>query len=267
MGSIKAIVQQTTVAINQPTHKLVVRPVGTIDLGGGGATTMAALTDTEFTDLQVDDVPKWDGSKWVNQPDATGGGGGGGPVAWDDVTGKPSVFPPDLAEIPVPVFIDYDTYTGDYTEFSTGTLLFAFADGEALSIEEVTGPGTVVPRINFPYVTSLNIADIVALPDALASKQNLSEKGAAGGYASLDGGGKVPASQLPSYVDDILDFADLASFPVTGETGKIYFANDTGKQYRWSGSSYAEIVASPGSTDSVTEGSTNLYFTLSLIHI
>jgi hypothetical protein len=49
--------------------------------------------------------------------------------------------------------------------------------------------------------------------------------------------------------------------PVTGETSKIYVTLDLNKTYRWSGSSYVEISASPGSTDAVTEGSTNLYFT------
>ena len=34
-------------------------------------------------------------------------------------------------------------------------------------------------------------------------------------------GGKVPSSQLPSYVDDVLEYANLASFPATGESGKI----------------------------------------------
>ena len=51
-------------------------------------------------------------------------------------------------------------------------------------------------------------------------------------------GGKVPASQLPSYVDDVLEFANLASFPATGESGKIYIAIDTNLTYRWGGSSY-----------------------------
>lgn len=53
--------------------------------------------------------------------------------------------------------------------------------------------------------------------------------------------GKVPASQLPSYVDDVLEFANLASFPVTGETGKIYVALDTNFTYRWSGSAYVQV--------------------------
>lgn len=90
-------------------------------------------------------------------------------------------------------------------------------------------------------------------------------KGIAGGYASLDGTGKVPSSQLPSFVDEVLEYADLASFPVTGSTGVMYIALDSNKTYRWSGSAYVEISPSPGSTDSVTEGSTNLYFTVARV--
>jgi len=75
--------------------------------------------------------------------------------------------------------------------------------------------------------------------------EKTSNKGIANGYAGLDGGGKVPSSQLPSFVDDVLEFADFASFPVSGETGKIYIALDTNKTFRWSGSVYVEI-----STDS-----------------
>lgn len=91
--------------------------------------------------------------------------------------------------------------------------------------------------------------------------ENTANKGAVDGYASLDGTGKVPSSQLPSFVDDVLEYANLASFPATGSTGIIYVALDTNKIYRWSGSAYVEISGSPGSTDAVPEGSTNLYFT------
>ncbi|NVJ47302.1 MAG: hypothetical protein HWE07_09245 [Cytophagia bacterium] len=61
--------------------------------------------------------------------------------------------------------------------------------------------------------------------------------------------GKISAGQLPSYVDDVLEFADMASFPGAGESGKIYVALDTGKQYRWGGSAYTEI--SPSEVNSV----------------
>lgn len=56
--------------------------------------------------------------------------------------------------------------------------------------------------------------------------------------------GKVPAAQLPSYVDDVLEYANTAAFPVVGESGKIYVAQDTNKTYRWGGSAYAEISES-----------------------
>jgi hypothetical protein len=55
--------------------------------------------------------------------------------------------------------------------------------------------------------------------------------------------GKVPASQLPSYVDDIIEVANYAALPTTGETGKIYLTLDNNKIYRWSGSIYIEIAA------------------------
>lgn len=69
-------------------------------------------------------------------------------------------------------------------------------------------------------------------------------KGAASGVAELDSNGKVPSSQLPSYVDDVLEYSNLEGFPVTGESGKIYVAQDTNKTYRWSGSAYVEISES-----------------------
>jgi hypothetical protein len=69
-------------------------------------------------------------------------------------------------------------------------------------------------------------------------------KGAINGLAELDGAGKVPSSQLPSYVDDVVEVADFASLPVTGESGKIYVTLDNNLTFRWSGSAYVEISAS-----------------------
>jgi len=71
--------------------------------------------------------------------------------------------------------------------------------------------------------------------------ENLTSKGQPNGYAGLDAGGKVPSAQLPSYVDDVLEFANLASFPTTGTSGVIYLALDTNIIYRWSGSTYIQI--------------------------
>lgn len=71
-----------------------------------------------------------------------------------------------------------------------------------------------------------------------------STKGQFSGLASLDENGRVPSSQLPSYVDDVIEADTLTAFPETGESGKIYIAKDTNKTYRWSGTDYTEISAS-----------------------
>jgi hypothetical protein len=122
------------------------------------------------------------------------------------------------------------------------------------SITTRTGKGS-------PLTNAEVDSNFTELNTELGLKEVAANKGVAGGYASLDSSGKVPSAQLPSYVDDVVEGANLAAFPGSGETGKIYVALDTNKTYRWSGSAYVEISASPGSTDAVTEGSTNLYFT------
>jgi hypothetical protein len=109
--------------------------------------------------------------------------------------------------------------------------------------------------------TDAKVTSVNGSTGAVTGLQATSEKNQNNGYAGLDAGGKVASAQLPSYVDDVVESANLAALPATGETGKIYVTLDTNKVYRWSGSAYVEISASPGSTDAVTEGSTNLYFT------
>ena len=66
--------------------------------------------------------------------------------------------------------------------------------------------------------------------------------GEANGFATLGGDGKVPSSQLPSYVDDVVEVANYAALPIPGETGKIYITLDTNYVYRWAGSTYVQII-------------------------
>ena len=84
----------------------------------------------------------------------------------------------------------------------------------------------------------------------LNAKLNTSLKGSVNGLAELDENGKVPSSQLPSYVDDVIEgyyyssnfYTDSAhTIKVTGETGKIYIDLSTNKTYRWSGSAFVVI--------------------------
>ena len=105
-------------------------------------------------------------------------------------------------------------------------------------------------------ITSSNVTTALGF-----TPESASNRGVANGYATLDGTGKVPSAQLPSYVDDVLEYTTLATFPLTGTSGIIYVTQDTNKTYRWTGSAYVEISPSPGTTDSLTEGTTNKYYT------
>lgn len=68
-----------------------------------------------------------------------------------------------------------------------------------------------------------------------------SQKGTANGVATLGQDGKVPSSELPSYVDDVVEYDARDDFPTTGESGKIYVDKSTDRTYRWSGSTYVQI--------------------------
>lgn len=100
-------------------------------------------------------------------------------------------------------------------------------------------------KINGKALTAditLSASDVSAIP--------ATQKGAAGGVAELDSGGKVPAAQLPSYVDDVLEgylsggkfYKESAhTTEIMAESGKIYIDIASGKTYRWSGSAYAVV--------------------------
>jgi len=126
---------------------------------------------------------------------------------------------------------------------------------------DATAQRTTLGLGNVDNTSDVNKPISSATQTALNAKEDKSNKGAANGYAPLDSTTKVPAAYLPAYVDDVLEYATLASFPATGTAGVIYVALDTNKTYRWSGSAYVEISPSPGSTDAVPEGATNLYYT------
>lgn len=117
---------------------------------------------------------------------------------------------------------------------------------------------------------SLVAADI---PDISATYVTTTRIGAANGVAGLGADGKVPSSQLPSFVDDVIDaYIVSGATPLsagwlslteggsvlTPETGKIYVVLTDGvyknKTYRWSGSTYVEISAAPGQATESTPG-------------
>ena len=128
--------------------------------------------------------------------------------------------------------------SNDYTN-ADKAIVDGVTSALAGKVDKVTGKG-----LSSNDYTDADKAIVDGVTSALAGKVDTSLVGSANGVAELDSNGRVPSSQLPSYVDDVLEYADLAHFPTTGETGKIYIAEDTNKTYRWSGSNYAEISES-----------------------
>lgn len=126
---------------------------------------------------------------------------------------------------------------------------FALADVTGAKINSPGFSGTPTAPTATPGTNTTQLATTEFVTTAVAPKLNSSEKGVPNGVATLDAGGLVPSSQLPAYVDDVLEFANLGAFPGTGATGKIYVALATNKTYRWSGSAYVYITS--GAVDSV----------------
>ena len=159
-------------------------------------------------------------------------------ASWADI---PAVNYADLVGAPT-------LFDGDYNSLTNLPTLF---DGDYGSL-------TNVPSTFTPSAHTHPISNITNLQSELDSKIPSSEKGAANGVATLDSNGLVPSTQLPSYVDDVVEYANESSFPGTGETGKLYVDLSDNSVHRWTGSTYVNVTdyATPSHThthDEITD--------------
>lgn len=134
-----------------------------------------------------------------------------------------------------------------------GTLDVSAVGGSGKYIQSISETDGKISATAANMPTSLPASDVYSWakastkPSYTASEVGAiatSAKGAASGVAELDSAGKVPSSQLPSFVDDVLEYDAKSSFPTTGETGKIYVDKTTNLTWRWSGTAYVEISPS-----------------------
>lgn len=130
----------------------------------------------------------------------------------------------------------------DASKLTTGTLTLN-TDGNAATATKLA------TARNINGVAFDGSADITINAVDSTARIAVSEKGQANGVATLGADGLVPSTQLPSYVDDVLEFADFASLPVTGEASKIYVTLDDNQTYRWGGTVYVHIPAGVGMAD------------------
>jgi hypothetical protein len=122
-------------------------------------------------------------------------------------------------------------FNHDATSYPLGTISLSGTNPTQVVATSVAESIRYNPAISGNWSSSVpaNIKDAL---DSLAANK-----------ASLDESGKVPSSQLPSYVDDVIEVSDFESLPEVGETGKIYITIDTNICYRWSGSTYVQITS------------------------
>lgn len=134
-------------------------------------------------------------------------------------------------------------YNYDATSYPLGNVTLTGSNPAQLVATSKAQAIRYTPSVSGNWASPAPTEVKAALDSLAANKIASSEKGANNGVATLDGSGKVPAAQLPSYVDDVVEYADLASFPATGESSKIYVAIDTNICYRWSGTAYVQITS------------------------
>lgn len=136
----------------------------------------------------------------------------------------------------------------NYFKIENGNQVTLGFDGSGMTPSFTIGSGIYSAVINSqgvsidgsPIYWSKNVVNPSGKPYYLYSTL----LGAVNGVASLNEIGKIPTSQLPSYVSDVLEFASFDRFPTKGESNKIYIALDTNKTYRWGGTVYVEIGSS-----------------------
>ena len=201
------------------------------------AANFAALPGTGSTGkiyvtIDTGKTYRWSGSVYVELTDAT--------AVWGQISGSVTNQTDLISHLSANYSAAGHTHTfGSLTSKPTTLSGYGITDAYPLSgnpsnfVTTSAADATYVSLAgsysNPTWITTIAQSKVTGLVSALAAKADLV-------------GGLIPSNQLPSFVDDIIEAADFASLPGSGESGKIYVAINTGKTYRWSGSAYVELT-------------------------
>lgn len=145
----------------------------------------------------------------------------------------------------VHAWTELPSFTGSIEDALSNYMQIKVYEGSAIGVVKSADKLQTARNINgvaFDGTKDITITDSTKIP--------VSEKGAANGVATLDANGQVSSSQLPSYVDDVIEGylsgnkfykEETHTTAITGEGGKIYTDIPTGKIYRWSGTTFVGI--------------------------
>ena len=135
-------------------------------------------------------------------------------------------------------------------EFSNGASVYQDTQNGGIKFFLSAG-GEPILTLGEDNVITFNTIEILGMPEPSEDSSPVTAGylnriitnriGIANGIAELDSTGKVPSTQLPSYVDDVLEYSAKASFPATGETGKLYIDLSNNNVWRWGGSAYVNV--------------------------
>ena len=153
------------------------------------------------------------------------------------ITDATDVVKTDITALGIPA---QDTTYQNASSTSDGLM----SKEDKIKLASIASGATAITVDTALSATSVNPVQNHVIKDALDLKIDASTRAAVNGVASLDENGKIPISQLPSYVDNVLEFDTKAGFPKEGLAGRIYIDKTDNKSYRWSGTEYVEISPS-----------------------
>ena len=234
-----------TLYFNTSANVLKVYNVGTTTWYTIPQTLLSSLLDVQLTSTTVGDMLSWNGTKWVNTSSVQ-----------EHITDMNNPHSVTKAQVGLSNVDNTSDVTKNVLSATKLTTPRAIAlTGDVTGTADFDGSAgvsittTVADDSHLHAFTNLTSKPTTLSGYGITDAINASQKGVANGVATLDASGLVPVGQLPSYVDDVLEYTNLGAFPAVGEPGKIYVALDTNKTYRWSGTVYIYITS--GAVDSV----------------
>ena len=143
------------------------------------------------------------------------------------------------------VFVIQQSGSSEVKKVTYSEILGSTVDDSAIGVtiqpydvNTVVDSAYVHTDYNYDFTAKTKI-DLISVDAAIDLDKVVLDSDIGVSVASLVNG-TIPSTQLPSYVDDVIEAPNFASLP-SGESGKLYVTTDDNKTFRWSGTAFVEI--------------------------